>query len=414
MQYCIIGAGAQGSAVASILARQDQGARVVLADNNRELAERVAAKIGSEALVTATVDASSVDSVVSAAKGCDVILNVVHMDYAQTIRRAALAIGCHCVDSCAEPGFLRDVAFHHVVRDDDAFKAAGISCVTGVGWAPGVSNVLARYAADQLDQVDELYIRLGYESFGIEPDKAAHPWLPHFSPEVALQDYASPALVFTRGKAERQGPFANPEKHDFGGSIGSQVIASHAHDESYTLPLFIGKGIQECDFRYPVNDQAATIVAMGMGNPDRVVTLKDGTQVKPFDVIMALVERPENNFLRETAESIATSRSIDRAIFVEASGRQCGRPLRVRLPYYVEVTTQLRQRLFEMFGTATVWVALPMVVAAKLILRGQVPAGVLPPEALDPMVFLNEMTAMGYPIQFDEELTRAEVLVSGR
>jgi len=377
VKFCVIGAGAQGSAVAAILAKGTDADTIVLADYNVELAERVTAKIGDKRISTAKVDATDVDSVASVARGCDVILNLVHMDYAQTVRHAALEVGCHCVDSCSEPGFLHDIAFDHVVRDDEAFKTAGSRCVTGAGWAPGVANVVARYAADQLDEVDELYIRLGYENFGTDPAAVAHPWLPHFSPEVALQD--------------------------FGDKIGRQLIASHSHDESYTLPYFIGKGIRECDFRYPVNDQAATFVAMGMADPKREVPLKDDTRVKPFDVIMACVKRPEDNFFAETPENIAKGRNTDRAIFVEASGRRDGVPLRVRLPYYVHVTTELRQRLYETFGTTTVWVAAPMVVAARMVLRGQAPEGVVSPEALDPVVFLKDLHAMGYPITFGEE-----------
>ncbi|HEY3484093.1 MAG TPA: NAD-dependent epimerase/dehydratase family protein, partial [Ilumatobacteraceae bacterium] len=41
---------------------------------------------------------------------------------------------------------------------DDAFVANDASLVVGAGLAPGLSGLVARYLADQLDQVDEIHV----------------------------------------------------------------------------------------------------------------------------------------------------------------------------------------------------------------------------------------------------------------
>ena len=404
MRVCIVGAGMQGAVAASVLARDPERPQIVLCDADLERAERIAAHIGGRRVATARIDATDVASLVAAMEGCDVVLNVVFFEMAAAVRRAALEAGCHYVDSAADSAFLNTLAFERRVVDDEAFKAAGLCAIAACGWAPGVSNVLARRAADRLDEVAELHVRIGLDrSLWVDPEAVAHAFRPHASPEVILLDYAEQSLHFTSGRPVRVPPFALAETYDFGGRIGTLVLTSHDHDESYTLPACVGKGITECTFRYPLNDQAATLVAMGMGDPERVVELRDGTRVKPFDVVMALVDRPaDQTLLREGRAGLAATRDADRAVVVEATGRKDGAARSVRLTWYVRDCAELRLRLFEAYGSAQVWVALPMVVAARIAIRGDVPAGVTLPEQLDPERFLGGLQSMGYPLEILE------------
>jgi hypothetical protein len=214
------------------------------------------------------------------------------------------------------------------------------------------------------------------------------------------------ASLVARSEPTLVGPFANAEAYDFGGGIGELLLTSHYHEESFTLPVFIGKRIRECDVRYPVNDQAATLVAMGMGDPDRVIELRDGTKVKPFDVVMAMVQRPvEEMFFAQTPETVLASDGIDRAIHLDVIGRRGGVGVAVHISWYLPSAPEFRLRLLETFGTLNVWVAVPMVLVAKMIGRGQVPHGVSMPEQLDPDLVLEGLAGAGYPLDFHEEQT---------
>jgi saccharopine dehydrogenase-like NADP-dependent oxidoreductase len=377
MRYCILGAGMQGAVAASMLARDPERPHVLLCDVDFERARHVAAHIGCERVEAATVDATDAASLVAAMRDCDMVLDLVFFELAGGVRRAALEAGCHYVNSAADSRFLEAIAFEHVVPDDEAFRAAGLCAVACCGWAPGVTNVLARSVADKLDEVEGLQLRIGFDkALWADPSEIAHPFRPHASPEVVLGDFGDKSLHFTGGKPIEVPPFALTESFDFGGAIGKLCITSHCHDEPYTLPVLVGKALRECAFRYPVNDRAATLVAMGMGDPRRVVSLPDGSTVKPFDVVMALVERPaDHTVLGETREGVARARDTDRAVVVEASGRKDGQARRIRLNWYVHDGAELRTRLFEAFGSAQIWVALPMIVAAGMILRGELPRG---------------------------------------
>ena len=308
MKCLVVGAGAQGAAGAAILAHADDVMSIVLADYDTDLATRVKTKLAADPradadkITVARVDAREVDDVATLATDCDVLLNFVHMDFSAGLRAAALAAGTHYVDTASDLTWQHDIAFEGRVNDDEAFKAAGLTAISGSGDTPGVANALARHAADMLDEVDELVVRLGMSFCGEQPVAVHAGFDPGWSPEVALQDFHDKACVFTGGKATMQGPFANPETYRFPEPVGEQLICSHSHDESYTLPFFIGKGVKECDFKYSVDHAAGTLVAMGFGDPRRTIELPDGTSVRPFEVAMALTPHPAENSVVTEAE----------------------------------------------------------------------------------------------------------------
>jgi saccharopine dehydrogenase-like NADP-dependent oxidoreductase len=405
MKYCIMGAGQEGSAMATILARDSDVESIVLADRDTERAERVAQKIGSDKITAKWVDASDMRSLVTAARGSDVVLCLIEFVWAEHVRKAALEVGCHCVDPASEPSFQEDIAFKHFVHQDEEFRRAGLCGVACCGWAPGVTNVLVRHAYDRLDEVDSVKMRFGHQATAwVDPNAIIHPWLPHSSPETILRDYAVKPLHFTNGRPTHVEPFSNGEVYDFGGKVGVRQLAMHDHDEPYTIPALLGKGIKEFSFKYAVNDQVGTFVAMGMADPERVVELRDGTRVKPFDVLLACVRQPiEENIFADREAIINTDRTFDRAVVIETTGRSDGVNVRDCLSWYLPDTSETRARNLDTWGTSETLIALPMIQAVKMISSGQVPKGVSTPEQLDPDVFLGGLREMGYPLDFKVE-----------
>ncbi len=410
MRCLVVGAGSQGAAAAAILARDADVAGFTLADYDEELAAKVKAKIAADPAAAADkikpehVDARDVDAVAKLASGCDVILNFVHMDFSKGIRAAALAAGVHYVDSASDLQWQHDVAFERRANDDDAFKKAGLCGLSGSGDTPGVANAMARHAADMLDEIDTLIIRLGARFGSGDPSTVYHPFDPGWCPDVALQDYNDKGCVWTGGKPTMQGPFANPEVYRFPDPVGEVLICSHSHDESYTLPFFIGKGIKECDFKYLVDEQAATLVAMGFGDPTKVIELHDGTKVRPFEVAMALTPPAKEGFFAETEEGLANLPDWEASMLIEATGRKDGRPKSVVVRRTYSVNRKTRGDLLAAIGTANPLVAAPAIAGAKLMTRGQVRPGVMAVEALDPLVYLKAVTDI-MPLDIEVSVT---------
>jgi saccharopine dehydrogenase-like NADP-dependent oxidoreductase len=410
----VLGAGAQGAAATAILARADDVDSVLLADRDQGLAAGVRARLGADPrsdaakLSVAAVDARNVDEVARLAAGRDVIVNFVHMDFSSAVRAAALAAGTHYVDSASDLQWQHDIAFEGRVNDDEAFKAAGLTALSGSGDTPGVANALSRYAADMLDEIDGLVIRLGYGALGGGPAPVYFGFDPGWSPEVALQDFHDKACVFTGGRATMQGPFANPEIFRFPDPIGEMVICSHSHDESYTLPFFVGKGIKECDFKYAVDQAAGTLVAMGFGDPSRVIELADGTNVRPFDVAMALTPRPGERTVVTEAE-LDDLPAWRASMLITASGRAGGHAKRVVVHRPYGLTPEVRRDYLATLGTVDPFVAAPAVAGARLVTRGATPPGVMAVEALDPLPYLREVDAL-IPLTVEVEVSSPLVL----
>jgi len=95
MKICIIGAGAQGSVIAKILAEDSEIDKVVLADINTQLLQRVAKQIDSSKLSTERVDAGNSDDLAKVLKGTDVVINAALTYFNLPIFNSALKHGAN-------------------------------------------------------------------------------------------------------------------------------------------------------------------------------------------------------------------------------------------------------------------------------------------------------------------------------
>ena len=81
MKVLIVGAGGQGGACASILARQDVVEEVRIVDLEEATAKAVADQINSPKMKTGAVNATNPDDVAKAAEGVDVVtVSYTHLD----------------------------------------------------------------------------------------------------------------------------------------------------------------------------------------------------------------------------------------------------------------------------------------------------------------------------------------------
>ena len=100
------------------------------------------------------MDVTDHAAMVAALDGCDVCLNATLPYFNEGVMEACLEAGAHYTDM----GGL----FHWAKKQlamRDRFAAAGLTAVCGSGSAPGIVNVMARYAALRLDTVEWVRIR---------------------------------------------------------------------------------------------------------------------------------------------------------------------------------------------------------------------------------------------------------------
>jgi hypothetical protein len=226
MRIFILGAGATGSLLAQLLERQ--GHIVWCGDRDPARARRFLGK--KSPIAIAEVNARNLRGVVKAAKGCQLIINASASVFNEIVLRAALRLRAHYLDLSSH--LTRNPFQSEQFRYAKRFEEKNRSAVINTGAAPGLTNLLVKRAADLVDEVHSVQIRL-YESS--ESDDPISQW----SPEVSFDEAISHPRVYRAGKFKLAKRFSEIEKFRFVDPVGTARVVLCAQDEVATLPRFI-------------------------------------------------------------------------------------------------------------------------------------------------------------------------------
>lgn len=399
MRIFIVGAGGQGGPCTAILARDQEVEQVVLADIDLQVAEKVKKKVGSDKVKTARVDAGNVEELVSAGSGCDVIIDLVLPWLAPKVIEAAHQMKIHYVNTAFDKPFWGQLVSGEPLLLDREMKEAGLTALLGCGMAPGFLNILTRYYTDQLDRVKTIKLRLGKKKTDLGPyEEMVSPWNPGWAPVQALIDCAENPYLFRDGRFEEVDPYSEIEEWEFPEPVGRLPVSHHSHEEVYSMPGTIGKGLEYCDFKYFVQPQPAALVSMGFASREEVDV--KGQRVKPLDLVAALLPKPGSAFLEEEVEQLKVKDKTfftSMMIYIEGEKDGARKEFKVNCPNFNTPGPQL----LEMFGTSLVNVALPAIIGAKMAIEGA-PKGIVFPEEIDVVKFLDYFKATGIPYRWEE------------
>ena len=226
MRIFILGAGATGSLLAQLLERQ--GHLVWCGDRDPERARRFLGKKSS--IPVATVNARNLRAIVRTAKGCQLIVNASASVFNEIVMRAALRLRAHYLDLSSH--LTRNPFKSEQIRYQKKFEEKRRVALINTGAAPGLTNLLVKRAAELLDEVHCVHIRL-YESS--ESDDPISQW----SPEVSFDEAISNPRVYRDRKYKMLKRFSELEKFRFPDPIGPANVVLAAQDEVATLPQFI-------------------------------------------------------------------------------------------------------------------------------------------------------------------------------
>jgi saccharopine dehydrogenase-like NADP-dependent oxidoreductase len=390
----IVGAGAQGAPCAAILARQPGVGRILLGTHKLADAASVRDRLGSPKVLAAEFDARQPDSIVHAVRESlgpvDVVIDLTPSFISVKVMEAALALNAHYVNTAACPEHLAQLIAHKPLDLADRFVAAGRTALLGCGASPGVVNIICRRFCDELDTVERIEIRAG---FLIPAQKEMiKTWTPTWCPEQQYFDYCDPPCLFHDGRHEHMPVFHEPETYDFGGNLGEIQLTHHAHDEQYSLPLTIGKGIQYCCYKFPFEPAIATFFATGF-TQDRVVDVEGG-KVKAVDVLMALLPRPvqiavlDPQVQKELAPLIAATKAH---ILIKGTAAGKDKTFRIVTGVFFDEAA----KALELFDTANVAVAYAAATGALQLTEGKTKTGAVWPEELDSARFIALANTLG-------------------
>ena len=226
MRIFILGAGATGSLLAQLLERQ--GHVVWCGDRDPQRARRF---LGKKSIIpVAAVNARNLRGIVRAAGDCELIVNATASVFNEIVLRAALRLRAHYLDLSSH--LTRNPFKPEQFRYAEKFNEKNRVALINTGAAPGLTNLLVKRAADLLDEVVSVQIRL-YESS--ESDDPISQW----SPEVSFDEAISEPRIYRHKKFRLAKRFSELEKFRFPEPIGETRVVLAAQDEVATLPYAI-------------------------------------------------------------------------------------------------------------------------------------------------------------------------------
>jgi saccharopine dehydrogenase-like NADP-dependent oxidoreductase len=387
MKILVIGSGGVGAAIASIASRRDFFESLILTDIDESRARAVAERTRDHRIGSAKLDAadSAAIAAFARAKQADLILNAADPRFVMPIFDAALEAGCTYIDMAMSLSMRhpeKPFQLSGVKLGDEQFAKAkawedrGLLALVGLGVESGLSDIFARYAADELfSEIDEIGVRDG-SNLRVE----GYRYAPGFSIWTVIEECLNPPVVWEKDKGWfTLPPFSEPEVFEFPEGIGPIECVHVEHEEVLLIPRWID--CKRVTFKYGLGadfiNMLETLHAIGLDST-KPVKVKGG-EVSPRDVVAACLPNPATLGDKMRGKTCAGT-------WVTGKGKD-GEPREVYLYHVVD-----NQESMARDGSqAVVWQTainpvVGMELLARKVWRG---AGVLGPEAFDARPFLE-------------------------
>ncbi len=396
MRVLVVGAGGVGSAFAAIAQRRAVFEHVVMADVSLERARASVERLGEPDRFSAErVDASNQADLVELIGRVrpDALLNACDPRFNEPIFAAAFEAKVTYLDmamTLSHPHPERPYELPGEMLGDkqlaahERWQQGGLLALVGIGVEPGLSDIFARHAADELfSSIGEVGVRDGADLV-VE----GYDFAPTFSIWTTIEECLNPPLIWERERGfYTTAPFSEPETFEFPEGIGPVECVNVEHEEVVLIPRWVD--CERVTFKYGLGqefiDVLSTLHKLGLDSTEPVSVR--GTEVAPRDVVAAALPDPATLGERMSGRTCAGT-------WVTGTGKD-GQPRSTYLYHLVDNETTMR----EYGSQAVVWqTAINPVLALELLDRGDWKGlGVLGPEAFPPAPFLALLAEYGSP-----------------
>ncbi|MBC7341170.1 MAG: saccharopine dehydrogenase NADP-binding domain-containing protein [Clostridia bacterium] len=360
---CLGGAGEMGSRAVKDLAAQADVEKLTIADINlfkaKSLAEEINAEVGNKVEVV-HIDVNVPETLERALEGHDIATSTVGPFYkfGQKIAKGVIGKGLHLVDICDDYD-----AVQQILTLDEEAQANQQTILTGMGWTPGLSNMLALKAVRELDRAEHIHIYWAGSPLGPTGLAVILHTLHIFVGEIP--SYQNGEWVNVKAGSGRQVVnFAD---------LGDVTQFHVGHPEPVTIPRYI-ESLKTVTLKGGLTDHFLNELAVLVGNSG--FTGSEDTK----DILGGLLK-----VVLPFGEMLLPSKETRSAIRVDVIGFKDG----------VEKTIsyQARAPMADLTG-------LPLAVGALMLGRGEITRrGAFAPEAaVDPDKFLAELQKRGIEI----------------
>ncbi len=362
----------------------------------KKKAKQIAASINDDRLEACFVDGYNVDATAEAISNYDAVINSAQLfpHLFEKIMDACLKAGCHYNDL----GGLFWTTRKLLERFGE-FEAANLTAVLCMGSAPGITNVLGRYACDQLDQVESAHF--WDASTDLTDMQEIEAFLPPYSIRTIMQEFTDKPVMYLDGEYQELSPCVGAAEMDFPEPIGRRTCIHTLHSEPATfVPAFEDKGIQNCTWRLglpPEFDKKAQFLGLiGFGSTDPISV--GSVEVVPREVLSSVLEK----HIAEKLSGIELVMEDVECLRAQVSGKADGKGIE----YIVDCVAKPHSRWGGSRGDLCT--GTPPSITAQMQAKGIIEKpGVWGPEIIDPELFFSQLAKR----EMQVTVTRKEVLI---
>ena len=366
------GAGRQALSAIYDLVETSDVEKILLIDIDSESLRKRKKLINSPKIETEIIDLRDVETLADAMKDYDVVINGSSHIFNMDVMDACIESKTNYTDF----GGLFHWAIEQLKRDED-FRKAGITGIVGSGSAPGIVNVLVKYATDRLDTVEDILILDAI----INRSAKGYKFVPPYALDTIIEEFTMNNYEFKDGEFVELPPFSGKITVDFPEPYGTLNLYNMIHSEVATMPLtYKDKGIKNVAFKLALptlfEERLRFLIENGLGNREKINV--NGAEISPRDFLLEIFET-KPGVTMDTPDDCKLLRVIVKGT---KNGKDC--------TYQVE--TDLHHHPWGM-SNGHFSVGFPGAVTAKMLARGDIKEkGVFTGEAvIDTDIYFREL-----------------------
>lgn len=349
------GAGSMAlSSLVYILDQKDVSEVVIIDINKTRLDERISL-LNDKRILGQVLDLADNKASAKIFAGSDVVLNCGFHTTCLSAQRSALEAGVNYVD------FGSRFTMWDQLKDHSAFQKKGITSIIWLGTAPGMSSILAAYAAKELETVDTIEVK-GLVANLVSPDKHSRALHFGFAYEPLVRFFDVDAAVLEKGEMKYYPARSMPETYMFKSGPYEIAILAHPEPEIF-VHTFKEKGIKNCNVKYGFDrwfeKKLRFLTKLGFGKTEPINV--KGNMIAPKEIILAML----NNQPEETK----TPPNFSGQIVVIVKGEISGQKVEYTLTDNASATLVEKIRRISPFGSFRTGIY--GAIGAMLLARGQ-------------------------------------------
>ncbi|WP_042345524.1 saccharopine dehydrogenase family protein [Bacillus massiliigorillae] len=384
--FCLGGAGRICSEAVRDLVEYSSFEKITIGDFNEEIGLALIKELDDPRLDFVKVNVHDHEDTVSKMKGYDIVMDGTTITLNGLSTAAIAEAGCHGINLNG---------FGAEEEANEMFKANQKTCVPGFGMTPGVTQMMAMCAANQLDTIDS--IRVSHGAFRpIAFSRAiAETTTYEYDPDLPGR------VVYENGEFIQVPPFARPREIQLPEPYGKTVQYIIPHAETKTLAQALShKGVNLIEVRgtWPEKNMQLIRALYDWG-----ILRNDKIKIENVEVgIMDCVAE----YLFQSKEGQETD-LYGYSLHVEVIGKKDGKTVQ-HILYHTHPASDGSVKGWEKLRAYIRNVGIPMAIATEIIAKGEVEKTgvIIPEEAFDPSAIFKELEKRGIYIR--EEITYVE------